>query len=150
MTTPPPSLRIRDDGVWTFDGEPVVHESVLALFKRSLRPAEAGGFELAVHGQIWPVDVEDTPVFVRHVRESGPGAYLLLLDDGSEEPLDPKTLRTDARGMRVRVRTGRFPARLTRNAYLDLAAFLVDGPGGAPVLPVRDGPDVVLEEDRPT
>ena len=75
--------------------------------------------------------MRDVPYFVRSVR-SGDGVPLLELFDGSEEPLDPATLETDAAGAcYCLVKAGRFEAKFTPGAQTALAPWLAEGELGA-------------------
>lgn len=78
--------------------------------------------------------VEDVPYFVEAVRagERGP---LLVLSDGSEEPMDAASLRAAPGGaLYLRVKQGKFDARFRRTAQLGLGPWLEEDPDGAPVL----------------
>ncbi|MCU0724008.1 MAG: DUF1285 domain-containing protein [Planctomycetes bacterium] len=141
----PGPIRVEDDGRWTCEGREIVHPEVLALFRRSLEPSPEGGWRLRVGAELRPVEVADTPLFVKAMRADGPGTYLLALDDGSSERLDPATLRRDARGFLAAVKGGAIPARFARTAYLDLAHLLEEAPEGGLLLRCAGG-DVRVED----
>jgi uncharacterized protein len=74
------------------------------------------------------LDVEDTPLVVRALRWDPDHGVTLALSDGSEEPLDPRTLTLDGAGiLRCRVREGRLEARLSNSAAAVLADHLEPG-----------------------
>lgn len=140
----PAPVSIDASGRWTYGGEEIVHESVLALFRRCLRPSSSGGWELRLKTQVWPVQVEDTPFFVTAVRAQGPGRYSVELDDGTREPLEGGAMSTDARGVKLRVKGGRFPARFLRTATIALAHMVELDAAGRFVLPLEGGAAVDL------
>lgn len=73
------------------------------------------------------LDVDDAPHFVRSLRWDG-GRAVLLLADGSEEPLDPSSLRL-ARGTAYCTVRARFPARFSTAAWTALGERLSDRDG---------------------
>ena len=84
-----------------------------------------------------PVQVDDAPfVVVRAEAGPEPEAVALHLSDGSQEPLDTGTLVLDRRGVPYcRVKDGRFRARFSVPAWLQLAGRVEDDPGsGEPAL----------------
>ena len=145
---PPPGIdpalagafRIDRDGVFQHEGQAVTHPGVLANLHANLRRGEDRGYYLAVGPFRVPVTVDDTPYVVTRLEPSPGGAggappasLLLHLGDGAMETLDADTLWLDAAGVpRCLVKGGRFPARLTLAAWLQLASFLEEGEGGAP------------------
>ena len=70
------------------------------------------------------VVVEDVPFVVARITKEQGGGFLLLLNDGAEEPLDAETIRfRKANVPYCRVRDG-LEARLSRAAYYQLAEFI--------------------------
>ena len=88
--------------------------------------------------------VEDVPYFVRSVRADD-GDAILVLSDGTEEPLDPSTITANARGeLYMKVKTsakgGPFDAKMTRFAQGQLGPFLEpDGASGGVALVTKRG-----------
>jgi len=80
--------------------------------------------------------VEDVPYFVEAVHEAENGP-VLVLSDGTEEPLDAGLLRAGATGaLYLRVKRGEFEARFRRTAQLGLGPWLDEDPDGTPVLAI--------------
>lgn len=81
--------------------------------------------------------VDDVPYFVEAVHEAA-GRPVLVLSDGTEEPLDAGSLETGAgaAALYVRVKHGQFAARFRRTAQLDLGPWLEEDPDGTPVLAI--------------
>src|SRR6185369_4619763 len=102
---PPPPGRSREStirldalGRFIHDGHLVEHPGMRRAFASWIaRHPDDGRFILS-NGYDWTYfTVEDVPFFVETVRSVG-GAPVLVLSDGSEEPLDPKTLTTGDAG----------------------------------------------------
>ncbi|HVJ95176.1 MAG TPA: hypothetical protein VM580_35605, partial [Labilithrix sp.] len=83
--------------------------------------------------------VDDVPFFVRSVKaEPADGEErdaILVLSDGTEEPLDPTTVRVGPRGdiylvVKRTTKGGPFDAKMTRFAQTQLAPFLSEADGG--------------------
>lgn len=124
-------LRLDRDGRWWHRDALVEHPRVSALFDRGLRVDEAGEVRLVVGEQWCYVGVEETAFVVRRARDEADGSVTLVLNDGSEEPLDPATLLAYGhRDLYSRVKGGRCPARLLRDAYHHVALRLEPAPDG--------------------
>lgn len=131
-------LRIDRDGTWWFRGEPMQNQRVVELFERGLRVDDAGEVQLHVGDQWCYVDVDETAYVVRRARDEGKGedaAVILVLNDHTEEPLDPSTLMVlGDEELYCRVDGGRCPARFLRDAYHHVAHWLAPGPDGGYVV----------------
>ena len=145
------------EGRWFHEGVQVTHERTVAMFFRSLSKGPDGRYVLRVGRETAVVDVEDTPFLVLSVTvctdDSGSiEAYRLLLNDDTEEDLDPATLTVEADGIPYcRVKGGADKARFKRPAYYQLCAHVQPGAGeGLFVLPLRDGTVPIPSPDRST
>lgn len=114
------ALRLDARGRWTFNGVPVQHPRVAALFARSLHQTPAGTWVLRVPPYTYPVLVEGVGRFVDRVRAD--------LTEGHTTgdrwvALDLASLETDgAEYLGVRVEGE--AARLIGSAYQSVAASL--------------------------
>ena len=118
-----PNLKIDSDGDWLNEGVEITHAGILANLRRNLRRDSEGYYVQAGPVKI-PVEVEDTPVTVVRVEAEG-DSLRLTLNDGSQELLDPLTLRLGPGEVPYcRVKDGQFEARLTRAAAWQLARFI--------------------------
>ncbi len=123
-------LFLDKEGRWFHEGVEITHERTLRLFSRSLKRQPDGTYRLQIGDESVPVCIEDTAFVVRSVSarkdEKGiPTAYVLLLSDGEEEPLDPATLEIGKNNvMYCLVKNGLERARLLRPAYYQLCSFL--------------------------
>jgi hypothetical protein len=80
--------------------------------------------------------VDDVPYFVRGVR-SLPEGLALQLSDGSEELLDPGSLRVGPRdALYCRIKAGSFAARFSPGAQTALSPYLMEGSAGQVLLEV--------------
>jgi hypothetical protein len=137
---PPGTFRIDREGAWRHEGQEVTHPGVLRNLYANLRADAAGHFLQVGHARI-PVAVDDAPFVVNRVetasgRADAAVSLILHLSDGSDEPLDPATVRVGPhRVPYCRVKAGRFLARFSVAAWLQLAAFAEEDPEtGRPVL----------------
>lgn len=123
------------DGEWYSDGERIANPRIAALFSRSLRRADDGGFELRVGDERASIRVEDTPFVVRELEGDPRSGFRITLNDGTAETLDPSTLRIGADHAFVcRVKDGEYEARLLRPAHYALARWVRAEPSGRFVL----------------
>jgi len=80
--------------------------------------------------------VEDVPFFVEGIRATATGP-IVLLSDGSQEPLAPQTLHVGAGdALYARVKQGAFAARFRQGAQLALGPWLEEDADGTPVLAI--------------
>lgn len=132
------TIRLDRDGRFSHDGEPVerrdFHEALhrwLAIHPDDLRPILSNGYDWCY------LTVDDTFRFVTGVKGAPPTVPVLVMADGTEEPLDASTLTVDEHGgLFARVRGGSQAARFLRLAQVELgpwvsadepAAVLIDG-----------------------
>jgi hypothetical protein len=139
---PPPAGRSRESSIrldaagrFFHDSEPVEHPGMARAFASWIDRHPDDGRYILNNGWDWTYfSVEGTPFFVDGIRatERGP---LLVLSDGSEEALEPETLRPGAGGaLLTSVKHGRFTARFRPAAQLALGPWLDEDPDGTPVL----------------
>ena len=130
------AFRIDREGTWRHEGVEVTHPGVLRSLFANLR-AEGESYHLQTGPWRTPVQVDDTPfVVVSTAAGAGPDAIDAYLSDGSHEPLDVESIFLDPRGTPYcRVKGGRFRARLSVAAWLQLAEKIEPDPAsGTPVL----------------
>ncbi len=140
---PPPgrsresTIRLDAQGRFWHDDEPVTHPGMAKAFASWIDLHPDDGRFILQNGYDWSYfSVEDVPFFVTGVAVRDDGA-VLTLSDGSEEPLDPETVAVGAgEAVYLRVKGGRFEARLTPAAQTALAPLLVADEDGEPALEV--------------
>jgi len=125
MATPDPSswklprLRNGRDGTWFHDDAEVTHPGILGSLRADLAVDAEGHYIQAGRVRI-PVEVEDAPFLILRLTREG-DRLLMVLDDLSEEPLAPETLRFGPAGAPYcRVKGDRFDARLSQAAAYQL------------------------------
>jgi hypothetical protein len=132
------AFRIDREGAWRHEGVEVTHPGVLRNLYSNLR-VDGAGHHLQAGPLRIPVQVDDAPFVVVRADATAPEAIELHLSDGSREPLDPSTLVLDRQGIPYcRVKGGRFVARLSVSAWLQLAERIEGDPGTPPVLVLGD------------
>jgi hypothetical protein len=130
------AFRIDREGAWRHEGVEVTHPGVLRNLYANLR-VDGESYHLQAGPVRVPVQVDDAPFVV--VRAGLPASSEIVeafLSDGSQEPLDLDTLVLDRRGIPYcRVKGGRFRARLSLAAWLQLTQKVVtDSGSGEPAL----------------
>jgi hypothetical protein len=125
-------LSIDEEGRFLHRGEPITHARTLDVLWRSLERTPDGRWLVRVGRESGYVSVRETPWVVRAIADGTPDAApVLLLSDGSEESLDPATLRAGADGI-LRCTLGRGdPARFGRAAQFALGMRLHEDPPGS-------------------
>ncbi|MGH7899678.1 MAG: DUF1285 domain-containing protein [Candidatus Binatia bacterium] len=132
------SIRFGRDGEWYSDGQRIDNRRIAQLFSRCVRKNPAGGFMLQMGDERAPLEVEDTPFVVRQVDGDPERGFRLLLNDETEEDLDPSTLRSGKdNAFTCRVKGGEYEARLLRPAYYRLAEWVKPAAGGTFLLRMR-------------
>lgn len=133
------AFRIDRDGTWLHEGREVTHPGILANLFANLARDETGHF-LQVGPRRIPVQVDETPFVVVRIeipetQRDTIESLTLVLNDGSREPLDPRSLWIGAGHVPYcRVKAGAFEARLSLQAWLQLAERLEEDEVGDPVL----------------
>jgi len=119
------SIRVDRDGVWYFQGREIIRKEILSLFYASLHLDE-DGYCVEINGDREYLEVEDTVFLVQGaelVRDSEE-AFVIRLNDGSEELLDLNTFRiAEGNCPYCLVKEGRFPARFLRLPFYQVAQY---------------------------
>jgi hypothetical protein len=141
------TLRLDAEGQFLHDDAPVEHAKLAAALHTWIARHPDDGRFILTNGYDWTYfKVDDVPYFVRSIRTDGSGPAsdaVLVLSDGTEEPLDPATLRLGPRGdlyltVKREAKGGPFDAKMTRFAQTQLEPFLVEE-DGAVVLATKRG-----------
>lgn len=116
-----PALRVDVDGDWHDGDVQITHPGVLANLRSNLK-RDAEGYFIQTRVRI-PVAVDDAPFVVTRVERRGE-TLRVWLNDGSEENIDPASLRVGAGDVPYcAVKRGAFEARLSRAAAYQLLAL---------------------------
>jgi hypothetical protein len=118
-----PTIRVGKDGKWYFEGAEIIREEILSLFYASLH-LDDEGYYLEIQGERERLDVEDTVFIVKEAElvKDSDEAFVIWLNDGSQERLDLNTFRIDEGNIPYcLVKEGRFPARFLRLPFYQVA-----------------------------
>jgi hypothetical protein len=128
---------------------PIDHEAMSTAFASWIALHPDDGRFVLTNGYDWTYfTVKDAPFLVRHV-ENTPSGPVLRLFDGTEEPLDPSTVTISEDGiLYVRVKEGRFEARLSRAAQAEMVDAVVEGPDGSAYVRAGESEHRIRERDR--
>ena len=115
-----PNLRIDADGDW-WDGDvQITHAGILANLRGNLK-RDADGYFIQTRVRI-PVAVADAPLVVGRIERRG-DTLRAWLSDGSEQEIDPATLRIGRGDVPYCGVARGFEARLSRAAAYQLRAL---------------------------
>jgi hypothetical protein len=137
------TLRLDGEGRFLHDEVLVEHPKLAAALHTWIARHPDDGRFILTNGYDWTYfTVDDVPFFVRSIKQDH-GDAVLVLSDGSEEPLEPSTLRVGPRGdLYLKVKRdmsgGPFDAKMTRFAQTQLDPFLAEE-DGEPVLVTKRG-----------
>jgi hypothetical protein len=119
-------IRLDGEGRFWHDGQVITHHGLVAALWRWLDRNPDGRYVLRLDERRFVyLDVDDAPYVVRSLRWED-GRPIALLSDGSEEAIDPDAVALRGETPYVRVKQGRFDARLTPSAWGTLS-FPLDG-----------------------
>jgi hypothetical protein len=127
----PEGLRVLTDGSWRVGDHQVLHPPTLRYLKSHLIAEGASSF-VADGEQRMPIQVEGPPFEVTTlVRDEAGGTAVVVLDDGSTEPVRDGSLGMNEETGRFEcaVRGGAFRARLSRAAHHMLLDNVVEEDG---------------------
>jgi hypothetical protein len=123
--TPPPGyvdteiIRLTKNGVWLADGHEISHQPTLRLFARSLKRDEKSYF-LHIGREMKRIVVEDTAYFVERIEGSPVQGYVLHINDGTSEKLNPGTLCYQSGRLTCLVHSGEDEAKFLSIPYMEL------------------------------
>jgi len=120
----PRAIRVDKDGLWYYQGREIIRKDILSLFYASLHLDDEEGYYLAIKGERERLEVEDTVFLVEGAElvKDSEEAFVIRLNDGTEEQLDLDTFRiAEGNVPYCLVKEGRFPARFLRLPFYQLA-----------------------------
>jgi len=123
------TIRLDGEGRFFHDGVPVEHPKLRDALHTWISRHPDDGRYILTNGYDWTYFVvDDVPFFVRSVRAIE-GEAVLVLSDGTEEPLDPSSVRANERGelyvvVKREAKGGPYDAKMTRFAQTQLEPFL--------------------------
>lgn len=125
-------VKVERDGRWFSEYGEVTHPGVKRYFQRILDCDESGYF--LDDGKVRVgVDVASYVFWVEALRERewrGKPWIWLVINDGTEEPLDPATVRIlGDNSVECRIKGGKFPAKFTLSSYWQFVENVVERDG---------------------
>lgn len=141
-------IRFGRDGYWYGDDERIANPRIADLFSRCLRREPDGSYAIRMVEERAVVEIEDTPWVVTSIENDAHGTLLLVLNDGTREPLDPTTLvvgRDEV--LYCRAKMGEERVRFLRAAYYQLALHFAEDNAGEVGL-VLNGARYPIRSDR--
>lgn len=141
---PPCLIFVSKEGKWFHDGAEIIHRPIFLWMIQSLEKTEDELFIIHLNNQKCFLEVEDTPLVVQQVDRiqegsEGPEKIRLILNDESQEILDPGSLRISSENViYCTVKNGQFPARFLRPAYYQLAENISEDDSGGFVLLINN------------
>jgi len=154
---PPCQIFVSKEGKWYHEAAEIIHRPIFLWLIQSLEKTEDGLFLVHLNNQKCVLEVEDTPLVIQRVDlqpESSEDSdqIRLVLNDESEENLDPETLKISPENvLYTTVKKRQFPARFLRPAYYQIAEYMAEDEPGEFVLllnqkkyPVRKMDQTVL------
>src|SRR4051812_42595645 len=138
------TIRLDGEGRFFHDDALVEHPKLRDALHTWISRHPDNGRYILTNGYDWTYFiVEDVPYFVRSLRAED-GDAIMVLSDGTEEPLDPSNVRANERGelylkVKAGAKGGPFDAKLTRFAQTQLAPFLEEAGPDQVVLVTKRG-----------
>ncbi len=121
------------EGRWFHNGVEFTNKKIIDFFNRSVNIAADGHYVLHYSRFTFPIEVEDTPVFVTGVRFEGFGPFekvMMNLSIGETEELEPSTLfYKENNALYCSVRGGAFLAKFLRSPSFHLLERLEEADG---------------------
>ncbi|MBE9546269.1 MAG: DUF1285 domain-containing protein [Proteobacteria bacterium] len=127
---PPCNIRIDKEGVWYYNGAEMFRKEILDIFYQNLKRDESGRYIIELENDRCYLDVEDTPFVVKAVyrlgsKDDGSEAIHILLNDRTEEEIDPGTLWIEKDNvLYCSVKNNQFYARFSRAGYYQIVNYI--------------------------
>ena len=122
-------IRIDAEGRWFHNGEPFKNKKIISFFNKSIDKTKDGTYILSYSGYVYPVIVEDAPLFVTGFRlvKNGEGECILIaLNSGETEKLDLNTLHYKNNALYCLVKGGNILAKFKRSPSYELLQNIKD------------------------
>jgi len=129
-------IKIDKDGIWYYRGAHMFRKDILSIFFEHLQMDGSGNYFIELNGEIYYIDVEDTPFVVTAVYKTmlpanGNEQIEILLSDDKMEILDMNSLFVGENNViYCRIKSGKFSARFVRKSYYQLAEFIEEDDHG--------------------
>ncbi len=116
-------IKIDAEGNWFHNGESFTNERLIGFFNKSIDVTEDGTYVLHYDEFVYPIVVEDAPVFITGVKIEGKGTdeeVSISLSTGDVEKLKIKSLHYKNDSLYCYVRNGKLLAKFKRSPSFHL------------------------------
>ncbi|MBN2158655.1 MAG: DUF1285 domain-containing protein [Spirochaetes bacterium] len=125
-------IRLDKDGAWLHNGQPFTNRKIIEFFNRSIDITSDGTHVIQYDNYVYPIVVEDAPLFVTGVWKKGFGRWEkihLNLSNGTMELLDIYTLQFRNKTLYCRVCGGRLTAKFRNSPFFHIMERLDESEG---------------------
>lgn len=117
-------IRLDKEGNWIHNGEPFTNKNIINFFNKSIDVTKDGQYVIHYSHFVYPIIVEDAPVFITGVRFDGFGEMekvYITINSGEEEILDLKTLHyIRENSLYCYVKNGKLLAKFKRSPFYQM------------------------------
>lgn len=116
-------IRIDAEGRWFHNGEPFLNERIITFFSKSINITKDGKYVIHYDNFVYPIVVEDAPLFVIGVKIEGEGSgekVFIYLTSGESVALDINTLHYKNECLYCYVKQGRILAKFKRSPSFEM------------------------------
>jgi hypothetical protein len=116
-------IRIDSEGRWYCNDKPFKNKNIINFFNKSIDITKDGIFVLNYSNFVYPIIVEDTPLFVtgiRYYKSDKEESLFVALTSGEVEKLDIDTLHYKNNALYCFVRNGAIPAKFKRSPSYEI------------------------------
>ena len=122
-------IRLDSEGRWFHNGALFKNKKIISFFNKSIDITKDGTYVLSYSGYVYPIIVEDAPLFVtgfRLVKNNDEECILIALNSGETEKLDLDTLHYKNNALYCFVKNGTIPAKFKRSPCYELLQNITD------------------------
>ncbi|MBN2039118.1 MAG: DUF1285 domain-containing protein [Spirochaetes bacterium] len=116
-------IRIDSEGTWFHNGVAFKNKRLISFFNKSIDVTRDGQYVIHYGNFVYPVTVEDAPLFVTGVKYnsiSDEDIILIGLSSGEVEELDLRTIHYKKNSLYCYVRNGDIPAKFKRSPSYEM------------------------------
>ncbi len=122
-------IRIDAEGGWLCNNIPFKNKNIISFFNKSIDITKDGIFVLNYSNFVYPIIVEDAPLFVtgiRYYKSEIEEDLFIALTSGEVEKLDLETLHYKNNALYCFVREGNIPAKFRRSPSYEILQHIKD------------------------
>jgi hypothetical protein len=122
-------IRIDSEGHWFHNGISFKNKKIISFFNKSIDITRDGVYVLNYSGFVYPLIVEDAPLFItgfRLIKNDDEESVLIALNSGEVETLDLNTLHFKNNALYCFVKNGEILAKFKRSPSYELLQDVKD------------------------